>query len=127
MLFLFIIVGYVFEVLCVLIEVVGCIVGLWYLFNVWFGVIIGLLGFIVLCLWVGCYQFEFGSKLFELVQYLLWLFCLFDSWLGQDDEVVCLWLVMINFDFVVWLLDLLLMIWGLLLISDYVDVFRVCV
>ena len=96
----------------------------WHLTNEGLGDILGLSGSTVSRLRNGAWQFQAGSKSFELAQYLVRLFRSLDSLMGSDDAASRSWLQAENPELGARPLDLIMSIRGLMTVADYVDDYR---
>ena len=76
----------------ILAEAVRRIAEYWQLTNEGLGDVLGLSGSTVSRLRNGAWQFQAGSKSFELAQYLVRLFRSLDSLMGSDDAASRSWL-----------------------------------
>ena len=98
--------------------------GFWGLTNDTLGGILGLSPATVSRLRHGKWEFEAGSKPFELAQYLVRLFRSLDSMMGSDDAAARSWLTTRNVELDARPLDLMASIRGLMRVCDYVDAYR---
>ena len=105
-------------------EAVRRIAGFWGLTNEGLGEILGLSGSTVSRLRSGNWDFQPGTKSFELAQYLLRLFRSLDSLLGSDDQAAKSWLASDNLELGGRPVDLIRTIRGLSDVADYVDNYR---
>ena len=96
----------------------------WQLTNEGLGDVLGLSGSTVSRLRNGAWQFQAGSKSFELAQYLVRLFRSLDSLMGSDDAASRSWLQAENPELGARPLDLIMSIRGLMTVADYVDDYR---
>jgi uncharacterized protein (DUF2384 family) len=96
----------------------------WNLTNEGLGQILGLSGSTVSRLRSGSWQFQPGTKSFELAQYLLRLFRSLDALLGSDDEAARSWLEADNRELGGRPIELIRTIRGLSDVADYVDDYR---
>ena len=96
----------------------------WNLTNEGLGQILGLSGSTVSRLRSGSWQFQPGTKSFELAQYLLRLFRSLDALLGSDDEAARSWLAADNRELGGRPIELIRTIRGLSDVADYVDDYR---
>jgi hypothetical protein len=105
-------------------KAVRRIADFWNLSNEGLGEILGLSGSTVSRLRNGAWQFQPGSKSFELAQYLMRLFRSLDSLMGSDDSAAASWLMADNRDLDGKPIELIRTIRGLTMVADYVDDFR---
>ena len=108
----------------ILAEAVRRIAEYWHLTNEGLGDILGLSGSTVSRLRNGTWQFQAGSKSFELAQYLVRLFRSLDSLMGSDDAASRSWLHAENLELAARPIDLIRTIRGLMTVADYVDDYR---
>ena len=108
----------------ILVEAVRRIAEYWQLTNEGLGDVLGLSGSTVSRLRNGAWQFQAGSKSFELAQYLVGLFRSLDSLMGSDDAASRSWLQAENPELGARPLDLIMSIRGLMTVADYVDDYR---
>ncbi|HET9352872.1 MAG TPA: MbcA/ParS/Xre antitoxin family protein [Sphingomicrobium sp.] len=108
----------------ILAEAVRRIAEYWQLTNEGLGDVLGLSGSTVSRLRNGAWQFQAGSKSFELAQYLVRLFRSLDSLMGSDDAASRSWLQAENPELGARPLDLIMSIRGLMTVADYVDDYR---
>ena len=108
----------------ILAEAVRRIAEYWELTNEGLGDVLGLSGSTVSRLRNGAWQFQAGSKSFELAQYLVRLFRSLDSLMGSDDAASRSWLQAENPELGARPLDLIMSIRGLMTVADYVDDYR---
>lgn len=93
----------------------------WSLTNEGLGQILGLSDSTVSRLRNGSWQFQPGTKSFELAQYLMRLFRSLDSMMGCDDLAAKSWLASDNRDLGGKPIELIRTIRGLSDVADYVD------
>lgn len=105
-------------------EAVRRVAEFWDLSNDGLGDILGLSGSTISRLRNGAWQFQPGTKSFELAQYLTRLFRSLDSMMGSDDAAARSWLAADNADLDGRPIDLVRTVRGLVLTADYVDGFR---
>ena len=96
----------------------------WKLTNETLGEIVGISASTASRLRSGSWQFEPGTKPFELAQYVVRLFRSLDSLMGSDDEAAMSWLGTGNLDLDGRPIDLIRTVRGLTEVADYVDDFR---
>lgn len=96
----------------------------WGLTNEVLGQILGMSDSTVSRLRNGNWQFQPGTKSFELAQYLLRLFRSLDSMMGSDDLAARSWLNSENRDLNGKPIELIRTIRGLSDVADYLDDFR---
>jgi uncharacterized protein (DUF2384 family) len=96
----------------------------WDLTNDSLGATLGLSAATVSRLRNGQWQFERGTKPFELAQLLLRLFRSLDSMTGSDDLSSRSWLTANNTELDGRPIDLIRSIQGLMSVTDYVDAYR---
>ena len=105
-------------------EGVQRIAEFWALTNEGLGEILGLSDSTVSRLRNGNWQFQSGTKSFELAQYLLRLFRSLDSLMGSDDAAARSWLASENSELGGRPIDMIRSIRGLSDVADYVDDYR---
>lgn len=105
-------------------QAVQRIAEFWALTNEGLGQILGLSDSTVSRLRNGSWQFQPGTKSFELAQYLLRLFRSLDSLMGSDDAAARSWLACENRELGGRPIDLIRSIRGLSDVADYVDGYR---
>ena len=105
-------------------EAVRRVAEFWDLSNDGLGDILGLSGSTISRLRNGAWQFQPGTKSFELAQYLTRLFRSLDSMMGSDDAAARSWLAADNADLDGRPIDLVRTVRGLVMTADYVDGFR---
>lgn len=105
-------------------EAVRRVADFWELSNEGLGDILGLSGSTISRLRNGAWQFQPGTKSFELAQYLIRLFRSLDSMMGSDDAAARSWLAAENDDLDGRPIDLVRTVRGLVMTADYVDGFR---
>lgn len=105
-------------------EAVRRVADFWDLSNGGLGDILGLSGSTISRLRNGAWQFQPGTKSFELAQYLTRLFRSLDSMMGSDDAAARSWLAADNDDLDGRPIDLVRTVRGLVMTADYVDGFR---
>jgi len=96
----------------------------WGLTNEGLGEILGLSGSTVSRLRGGSWQFQPGTKSFELAQYLTRLFRSLDALLGSDDVAARSWLASDNIELGGRPIELIRTIRGLTTVADYIDDYR---
>jgi uncharacterized protein (DUF2384 family) len=96
----------------------------WGMTNDGLGEILGLSASTVSRLRNGSWNFQAGTKSFELAQYLMRLFRSLDSLMGSDDLAARSWLASENCDLGGRPIDLIQTIRGLSDVADYVDDYR---
>lgn len=105
-------------------QAVQRIAEFWQLSNEGLGQILGLSDSTVSRLRHGSWQFQAGTKSFELAQYLMRLFRSLDSLMGSDDIAARSWLASENLELGGRPIDLIRSIRGLSDVADYVDDYR---
>jgi uncharacterized protein (DUF2384 family) len=105
-------------------QAVRKIADFWDLTNDGLGEMLGLSASTVSRLRNGGWNFQPGTKSFELAQYVMRLFRSLDSIMGSDDEAARSWLASDNRDLGGRPIDLVRTIRGLSDVADYVDDYR---
>jgi uncharacterized protein (DUF2384 family) len=105
-------------------KAVSRIASFWNLTNEALGEILGLSGATVSRLRHGQWEFQRGTKPFELAQFLVRLFRSLDSMTGSDDLASRSWLVSLNSELEARPIDLIRTVKGLVAVADYADSYR---